>query len=73
MRANSTNDETFIIKGDRDLAEAYAGNIVSAYAHYRWRAFLSQTDKPFNGLKDDDEWQAPKLAAQRYDLQFWGV
>ena len=72
--ASSSNDENFlIIKGDRELAEAYAVNILGAYAHYRWRAFLSQSNKPFNGLKDNDTWQAPKLAAQRLELQFWGV
>jgi len=72
--ASSKNDENFIIvKGDRQLAEAYAVNVFGAYAHYRWRAFLAQVDKPFNGLKDNDEWQAPKLAAERRELQFWGV
>ena len=72
--ASSKNDENFIIvKGDHDLAEAYAVNIMGAYAHYRWRAFLSQTKKPFNGLKDNDTWQAPRLASARRDLQFWGV
>jgi phosphatidylserine/phosphatidylglycerophosphate/cardiolipin synthase-like enzyme len=72
--ASSKNDENFIIiKGDHELAEAYAVNIMGAYAHYRWRAFLSQAKKPFNGLKDDDSWLAPRLAAARRDLQFWGV
>jgi phosphatidylserine/phosphatidylglycerophosphate/cardiolipin synthase-like enzyme len=72
--ASAKNDENFIIvKGDRELAEAYAVNILGAYAHYRWRAFLAQTNKPFNGLKDDDKWQARKLAAERRDLRFWGV
>jgi hypothetical protein len=72
--ASSKNDENFIIiKGDHELAEAYAVNIMGAYAHYRWRAFLSQTRKPFNGLRDDDSWLAPRLAAARRDLQFWGV
>ncbi len=72
--ASAKNDENFIIiKGGHELAEAYAVNILGAYAHYRWRAFLSQTDKPFNGLKDNDTWQAPKLAAERRELQFWGV
>ena len=47
--ASSKNDENFIIiKGDRHLAEAYAVNIMGAYAHYRWRAFLSKTKKPFS-------------------------
>jgi len=72
--ASSKNDENFIIiKGNHELAEAYAVNIFGAYAHYRWRAFLSQTNKPFNGLKDNDKWQAPQLTAERRDLQFWGV
>jgi PLD-like domain len=72
--ASSKNDENFIIiKGDHALAEAYAVNIMGAYAHYRWRAFLSKTKKPFNGLRDDDGWQAPKLAAERRELRFWGV
>jgi phosphatidylserine/phosphatidylglycerophosphate/cardiolipin synthase-like enzyme len=72
--ASSKNDENFIIvKGDHELAEAYAVNIMGAYAHYRWRAFLTQTNRPFNGLKDNDKWQAPRLAAARRDLQFWGV
>ncbi|MBW4519873.1 MAG: hypothetical protein KME16_09270 [Scytolyngbya sp. HA4215-MV1] len=74
ISASSKNDENFlIVRGDRELAEAYAVNILGAYAHYRWRIFLTQTKKPFNGLKDNDKWQAPKLAAERRDLQFWGV
>jgi phosphatidylserine/phosphatidylglycerophosphate/cardiolipin synthase-like enzyme len=72
--ASQKNDENFIIvKGDRELAEAYAVNILGAYSHYRWRAYLAQTDTPFNGLKDDDRWQGPMLANNRRDLQFWGV
>jgi phosphatidylserine/phosphatidylglycerophosphate/cardiolipin synthase-like enzyme len=72
--ASQKNDENFIIvKGDQELAEAYAVNILGAYAHYRWRAFLAQTDRPFNGLKDNDKWQAPMLASNRRDLRFWGV
>jgi len=74
ISASSKNDENFIIiKGDRPLAEAYAVNVLSAYAHYRFRAFLAQTDRPFNGLKDHDRWQAPMLRANRRDLRFWGV
>jgi phosphatidylserine/phosphatidylglycerophosphate/cardiolipin synthase-like enzyme len=70
--ASTRNDENFIIvKGDRELAEAYAVNIMGAYAHYRWRAFLSETNRPFNGLQDDDKWQAPRLAAARRDLKFF--
>ena len=72
--ASKNNDENFIIvKGDRELAEAYTVNIMGAYAHYRWRAFLSQTNRPFNGLKDDDKWQASRLKSARRDLDFFGV
>jgi len=72
--ASGKNDENFIIvKGDHELAEAYAVNIFGAYSHYRYRAFLQQTNKPFNGLGDNDKWQAPRLASARRDLRFWGV
>ncbi|MFL6389448.1 MAG: phospholipase D-like domain-containing protein [Terriglobales bacterium] len=72
--ASSKNDENFIIiKGDKDLAEAYAVNIEGVYQHYVYRAFLDQTNQPFNGLKDNDTWQAPKLNAAKTELDFWGV
>ncbi len=72
--ASTKNDENFIIvKGNRHLAEAYAVNIIGAYEHYRWRAFLGESDTPFNGLKDNDQWQAPKLSSGASELRFWGV
>jgi len=72
--ASAKNDENFIIiKGDKELAEAYAVNIEGAYAHYRWRVFLDRTNKPFNGLKEDDKWQQPRLDASKRELRFWGV
>jgi phosphatidylserine/phosphatidylglycerophosphate/cardiolipin synthase-like enzyme len=72
--ASTKNDENFIIiKGDPALAEAYAVNVMGAYDHYSFRALLAKTNQPFNGLKDNDTWQAPKLAANRGTLRFWGV
>jgi phosphatidylserine/phosphatidylglycerophosphate/cardiolipin synthase-like enzyme len=72
LSASGNNDENFvIIKNAPELAEAYAVNILGAYAHYRWRAFLSQQDSPFNGLKDNDTWMAPKLARDQRELHFW--
>jgi hypothetical protein len=72
--ASGKNDENFIvIQGDKQLAEAYAVNIEGAYAHYRFRAFLAQTNKPFNGLQDNDTWQAPKLAGAKQELDFFGL
>jgi phosphatidylserine/phosphatidylglycerophosphate/cardiolipin synthase-like enzyme len=71
---SSKNDENFIVvHGDRALAESYAVNVIAAWQHYRWRAYLTNADKPFDGLKDDDAWMAPMLAANRRELQFWGV
>jgi PLD-like domain len=70
--ASSGNDENFIIiKGDRPLAEAYAVNIMAAYDHYRWRAFIGEDQNPFNALADNDTWMAPKLASSQRDLQFF--
>ena len=70
--ASTNNDENFlIIKGDRALAQAYAVDIMAAYDHYRWRAFLGQVQTLFNGLRDDDRWMAAKLANSQKDLQFW--
>jgi phosphatidylserine/phosphatidylglycerophosphate/cardiolipin synthase-like enzyme len=70
--ASTGNDENFIIiKGDRPLAEAYAVNIMAAYDHYRWRAFIGEDQNPFNALADNDTWMAPKLASSQRDLQFF--
>ena len=72
--ASAKNDENFIvITGDRALAEAYTVNIIAAYDHYRWRAFLTQDPSPFNGLEDDDTWMAPKLASTATDRAFFGL
>jgi phosphatidylserine/phosphatidylglycerophosphate/cardiolipin synthase-like enzyme len=74
LSASATNDENFIIvKGNRELAEAYAVNILGAYEHYRWRAYLSQTNKPFEGLRDNAAWQATKLRSSEPERRFWGV
>lgn len=72
--ASTKNDENFIIiQGDKELAEAYAVNIEAAYEHYVYRSFLEKTNKPFNGLKDNDGWQASKLKAAAQELAFWGL
>ena len=74
VSASGKNDENFvIIRGDKPLAQAYAVNVEGAYQHYRWRAFLAETNIPFNGLRDDDAWQAPKLKSAAKELDFWGL
>jgi phosphatidylserine/phosphatidylglycerophosphate/cardiolipin synthase-like enzyme len=72
--ASTANDENFVIvRGDKALAQAYAVNAEAAYQHYRWRAFLAETNQPFEGLTDDDRWQAHKLQSAATELAFWGV
>lgn len=72
--ASTKNDENFIIiEGDKELAEAYAVNIMAAYDHYKWRAFLSEGKPAFNGLEDDDKWMAGRLKGGAAELRFWGV
>jgi len=74
LSASGKNDENFlIIKNAPELAEAYAVNILGAYDHYRWRAFLTQHNTPFNGLQDNDTWMAPTLTRNQRHLHFWGL
>lgn len=71
-KASYANDENMlIIKGNRDLATAYAVHILDVYEHYKWRAILEQEayeramglkgrPKPPVGkgiLQCDDSWQ----------------
>jgi phosphatidylserine/phosphatidylglycerophosphate/cardiolipin synthase-like enzyme len=73
--ASSKNDENLlIVKGNKELAERYAVNIMSAYQHYRWRAYLKECVakgiSPWQGLKKSDQWQK-KDAQHDLELQFW--
>lgn len=60
--ASEKNDENFVvIRGNRELAEAYAVACLATYEHYRWRAFVkqkSQAGEPvWDHLSDSDDWQ----------------
>ena len=77
-KASGTNDENLlIIRGARELAPAYATNIMSVYNQYRWR-YRRQTQKPakkrWDGLVDRDDWQKgylkPGSEALR-EMKFW--
>lgn len=77
-KASGTNDENLlIIRGARELAPAYATNIMSIYNQYRWR-FRRQTQTParkrWDGLVDRDDWQQgylrPGGEALR-EIDFW--
>jgi phosphatidylserine/phosphatidylglycerophosphate/cardiolipin synthase-like enzyme len=66
ISASQSNDENFlVIRGDRDLAEAYAVNVESAWRHYAGRAL-----KPHADLKGVDYLRA-LLADQRPHEHFW--
>ena len=64
-KASYDNDENLlIIKGNKELASAYAAHVMDVYDHYRWRyTLLTQgrdekgNHKAFNGLSIDDSWQ----------------
>ena len=70
--ASKKNDENLVIvEGDRNLAAAYAVNILSIYNNYRWRFRLNQVTK-FTGLYDHDRWQNSQLnGAPGKELAFW--
>jgi phosphatidylserine/phosphatidylglycerophosphate/cardiolipin synthase-like enzyme len=73
VSASKKNDENFvIIRGNRKLAQAYAVNIMGVYRHYRWRAYLSEAQNPWEGLRTDATWQGPALQGEsRKELNFW--
>ncbi|MEW5735084.1 MAG: phospholipase D-like domain-containing protein, partial [Thermodesulfobacteriota bacterium] len=63
FKASYSNDENMlIVKGDRELAAAYAVHILDVYDHYRFRAIenerKSQGKKGWSGFLDtSDRWQ----------------
>lgn len=64
-KASYCNDENLlIIKGNKEVAAAYAAHIMDVYDHYRWRFTLvtkgvdaDENHRAFNGLENDDKWQ----------------
>lgn len=75
LPASNANDENLlIVKGNKALAERYAVNIMSAYQHYRWRAYVRQcmeeNRSPWHGLKKSPVWQK-KHAEHDRELTFW--
>jgi phosphatidylserine/phosphatidylglycerophosphate/cardiolipin synthase-like enzyme len=60
FKASYSNDENMvIIKGNKEVASAYAAHIMDVYDHYRWRYKLSKegVKKAYNGLDTTDKWQ----------------
>ncbi|PAW95465.1 hypothetical protein CKK33_18950 [Mucilaginibacter sp. MD40] len=63
-RASAFNDENLLcIKGDKQVAAAYAAHVIDLYDHYRWRYTIIAQGKDdggnraFRGLKTTDVWQ----------------
>ena len=75
-QASYNNDENMlIVRGQRDLAKAYAVNIMDIYDHYRFRYQLQKKKhSAFSGLETSDTWQHkyfdPKNAASQ-DAKAW--
>ena len=75
LSASSKNDENIIIiKNNPELAQRYCVNIMSAYQHYRWRAYLKNClengIEPWQGLKKSDDWQNTDVDKDK-EIAFW--
>src|SRR5262249_32975966 len=69
--ASSKNDENLvIIEGDRDLASAYAVNIMSIYDNYLCRYRVAAGSK-WKGLTDNSTWQKSYMGDAAPELKFW--
>nr|WP_246718006.1 phospholipase D-like domain-containing protein [Rhizobium sp. BK060] len=75
--ASSKNDENFIvIRGHRKIAMHYAINAMQTYSHYRWRAYLEESERedrdPFQYLSRDPNWQRRRnIGETKRMLAFW--
>ncbi|MCX6562765.1 MAG: phospholipase D-like domain-containing protein [Candidatus Aminicenantes bacterium] len=63
-KASYMNDENMvIIRGNRQVAEAYATHVLDVVNHFRWRYKLQglaeedRTEDAWSDLEDDDRWQ----------------
>jgi phosphatidylserine/phosphatidylglycerophosphate/cardiolipin synthase-like enzyme len=75
--ASRDNDENFIvIRGHKEIAMHYAINSMQTYSHYRWRAYLEESERegrdPFRFLTRDPSWQHRRRAGEtKRMLAFW--
>jgi phosphatidylserine/phosphatidylglycerophosphate/cardiolipin synthase-like enzyme len=76
-KASGTNDENLlIVRGARNLAGAYATNIMAIYNQYRWRfrRQVQPASKRWKGLQDNDTWQNGYLKSGSpalREIDFW--
>jgi hypothetical protein len=75
--ASTENDENFlVIRGNRQVAMHYAVNAMQTYNHYRWRAYLAESERehrdPFEFLSRDPQWQSRRTRGETARmLAFW--
>ncbi|MBV9236396.1 MAG: hypothetical protein JOZ94_11240, partial [Xanthobacteraceae bacterium] len=68
--ASGKNDENLVIvRGNTQLAQAYALHINGVYDHYSWRAYLANGGAPDQIYKPLDGWKPGGSRAQ--ELEFW--
>jgi hypothetical protein len=68
--ASAKNDENLvIIKGNKQLAQAYALHINGVYDHYSWRAYLGSGGDPDQIYKPLDGWKPG--GGREQELDFW--
>ena len=74
-RASYMNDENLlIIRGNREVAQAYAAHCWDVYDHYRWRYVLSkQGEAAFSALSTNDSWQDKYFADEeiKTEIEFF--
>ncbi|NKJ03798.1 phospholipase D-like domain-containing protein [Rhizobium sp. SG741] len=75
-RASHNNDENFVIvRGNKDLAQAYACHVLDLYDHYAWRYWLRKNPEIFGRpLVPDPSWQKRYIDGEEEkspELRFW--
>lgn len=74
-KASKSNDDNLnIIRGNKQLAVAYALHMSSVYHHYRWRFYRAkETGLPkWSGNVKSDEWQDWYAKGEKLkEIQFW--
>src|SRR6185503_10689897 len=83
-KASGKNDDNFVlIENSPELAEQYAVNIASVFAHYKMRynqakaaqdakAKKKKPPQPYDGNKDDDKWQDWYKGPEKVqEIDFW--
>jgi phosphatidylserine/phosphatidylglycerophosphate/cardiolipin synthase-like enzyme len=70
VAASGKNDENLVIvRGNKQLAQAYALHINGVYDHYSWRAYLGSGGDPDQIYKPLDGWKPG--GAREQALDFW--